>query len=167
MLLQKGALWTSSTVSWQQACPCLVTSAPQDRGQMAELISPLWTPTSQLASNVLMPTQRPQLALPVSPSSHRTAPFQLFLGETRGEEVVMAFPPPLFAASLEPTGAWPLPSPAEPAANPFLDACCPSLVRDYCLPWTSQLGCLWEHFSTHCIQNVGFQVLSHNQIDVG
>lgn len=60
MLLQKGALWTSFTVSQQQACPCPVTSAPQVRGQMEELIPPLWDPTFQLASNALMPTQRSQ-----------------------------------------------------------------------------------------------------------
>ena len=81
--------------------------------------------------------------------------------------MVMAFPPPLFAEPLEPTGAWPLPNPAEPAANPSLDTCCPFLVRGYCPPRTSQLGCFWEQFSTQCIQSAGFQAFSQNQNDVG
>lgn len=140
MLLQKGAPWTSFTINQQQTCPCTTTSAPRGREQMEELIPPLWTSTSQLASNALMPTQGPQLALPVSPTSQQAAPFQLSENrDTRGEEEVMAFPPSLFAASLESTDALPFPNPAEPAANPSLDICCPSFVGGYCSPETFRL----------------------------
>lgn len=92
VLLPKGALRPSFTVSPQQVCPCPVTSAPQGRGQTEEFIPPPWAPASQLAPNALMPTQGPQSAQPFSSTSQQAAPFQLFLRRERQEEKRWSWP---------------------------------------------------------------------------